>query len=65
MEKIRFGILGNAAIARGQMIPGLKLSGHCVLAAIASRGGVPEDLEPEVKHYSSYEIGRASCRERV
>jgi len=55
MEKIRFGILGNAAIARGQMIPGLKLSGHCVLAAIASRGGVPEDLEPEVKHYSSYE----------
>ena len=45
MEKIRFGILGNAAIARGQMIPGLKLSGHCVLAAIASRGGVLEDLE--------------------
>ena len=46
MKTIRFGILGNAAIARGQMIPGLKLSRHCVLAAIASRSEVPADLEP-------------------
>ena len=55
MKTIRFGILGNASIARGQMIPGLKLSKHCELAAIASRSEVPADLEPEVKHYSSYE----------
>ena len=55
MKTIRFGILGNAAIARGQFIPGIKLSKHCKLAAIASRGGVPADLEPDIKHYSSYE----------
>lgn len=55
MKKLRFGILGNAAIARNQFIPGIKLSQHCELHAIASRGGVPDDLEPTVKHYSSYE----------
>ncbi len=55
MTKIKWGILGNAAIARNQMIPGLKQAKYSELYAIASRSGVPDDVAPEVKHYSSYE----------
>ncbi len=37
MEPLRFGIIGNAKIARKQMIPGLKQSPYCTPLAIASR----------------------------
>ena len=55
MAKIKWGILGNASIARNQMIPGLKKAEYSELYAIASRSEVPSDVAPEVKHYSSYE----------
>ena len=37
MEPVRFGILGNAKIARTQVIPALKQSPFCTPVAIASR----------------------------
>ncbi|OMH25829.1 Gfo/Idh/MocA family protein [Motiliproteus sp. MSK22-1] len=37
MEPVRFGILGNAKIARTQVIPALKQSPYCTPVAIASR----------------------------
>lgn len=55
MEKVRFGILGNAAIARNQMIPALQSSEYCEVYAICSRGPVPADVAPGAIHYDSYE----------
>ena len=37
MEKVRWGVLGTADIARGQTIPGMQLAEHCELYAIAGR----------------------------
>ena len=37
MEKVRWGVLGTADIARGQTIPGMQAAEHCGLYAIAGR----------------------------
>lgn len=37
MEKINWGVMGTAGIARGCTIPGMKLAEHCNLYAIAGR----------------------------
>lgn len=54
-EPVRWGILGNAWIARDFMIPALDRSELCRLTAVASRGVVPEELAPGARHYNSYE----------
>ena len=38
MEKIRWGVLGTANIARAQTIPAMKLAVNCELYAVAGRG---------------------------
>lgn len=43
MNKVRWGILGTAKIAREWMIPAIKKSPHAKVAAIASRDGVRAD----------------------
>ena len=43
MEKVKWGVLGTADIARGQTIPGMQLAEHCELYAIAGRN--PEKAE--------------------
>ena len=56
MEKrVRWGVLGNAWIARDFMIPALERSEICELAAVASRSAFPEDIAPNAVHYNSYE----------
>ena len=55
MEKIKFGILGNAAIARNQMIPAIEGSEYCEVYAVASRSSFPADVAPAAVHYDSYE----------
>ena len=37
MEKVRWGVLGTAGIAKGQTIPGMKQAQNCELYAIAGR----------------------------
>ena len=37
MEKVKWGVLGTADIARGQTIPGMQLAENCELYAIAGR----------------------------
>ena len=37
MEKVRWGVLGTADIARGQTIPGMRTAEHCECYAIAGR----------------------------
>ena len=37
MEKVRWGVMGTADIARGQTIPGMQLAEHCELYAVAGR----------------------------
>ena len=37
MKKVRWGVLGAAGIARGQVIPGMLLADNCELYAIASQ----------------------------
>ena len=37
MEKVRWGVLGTADIARGQTIPGMTLAEHCERYAVAGR----------------------------
>ena len=37
MEKVKWGVLGTAGIARGQTIPGMMLAEHCERYAIAGR----------------------------
>ena len=54
-QKVRWGVLGNAWIARDFMIPALERSEICELAAVASRGKFPADIAPNAKHYDSYE----------
>ena len=37
MEKVKWGVLGTADIARGQTIPGMQMAEHCERYAIAGR----------------------------
>ena len=37
MEKVRWGVLGTADIARGATIPGMQQAGNCELCAVAGR----------------------------
>lgn len=50
MEKVRWGILGNARIARGQMIPSLQSLDSVELIAIASR--TKESAEAVAKEFN-------------
>ena len=43
MEKVKWGVLGTANIARGCTIPGMKLANNCELYAVAGRN--PEKAE--------------------
>ena len=54
-KKVRWGVLGNAWIARDFMIPALEKSEICDLAAVASRSKFPEEIAPNAVHYNSYE----------
>ena len=54
-KKVRWGVLGNAWIARDFMIPALEKSEICELAAVASRGKFPAEIAPNAVHYDSYE----------
>ena len=54
-KKVRWGVLGNAWIARDFMIPALERSEICELAAVASRGKFPAEIAPGAVHYDSYE----------
>ena len=54
-QNVRWGVLGNAWIARDFMIPALERSEICELAAVASRGKFPAEIAPNAKHYDSYE----------
>ena len=54
-KTVRWGVLGNAWIARDFMIPALENSEICELAAVASRSKFPAELAPNAKHYDSYE----------
>lgn len=49
MEKVKWGILGTANIARWATIPGMKKAGNCELVAIAGRN--PEKAERFAKEY--------------
>ena len=59
MEKIRWGILGTANIARWGMIPGMKLAKNCELYAVAGRSAEKAKKYCEdfgfKKFYSSYD----------
>lgn len=52
---VRWGILGNAMIARDFMIPAMEASDICKVTAVASRTAFPAGVAPEAKRYSSYE----------
>ena len=52
---VRWGVLGNAMIARDFMIPELRESELCRVTAVASRAPLPAEAAPECRHYSSYE----------
>ena len=59
MQKVKWGILGTANIARGCTIPGMKLAEHCELYAVAGRSREKaEAFQKEfdfAKAYGSYE----------
>ncbi len=52
---VRWGILGNAMIARDFFIPAMKGSTVCRVEAIASRTPLPADFLTGCRHYDSYE----------
>ena len=52
---IKWGILGNAWIARDFMIPAIRSSENGCVFAIASRSEPPADIAPEALRYCSYE----------
>ncbi len=59
MEKVKWGVLGTANIARGCTIPGMKLASNCELYAVAGRSeekakAFKEEFGFE-KYYGSYE----------
>jgi len=59
MKKVRWGVLGTANIARGQVIPGMQLANNCELYAIAGQSLEKARLFQEEfgfqKAYGSYE----------
>lgn len=55
-QMVRWGILGNAMIARDFMIPAMEASDLCQVVAVASRSAVPDGVAPEARHYGSYEL---------
>ena len=59
MEKVKWGILGTANIARWGMIPGMKLANNCELYAIAGRSAEKAKSFAEQfgfeKYYGSYD----------
>lgn len=59
MQKVKWGVLGTANIARGCTIPGMKMAGNCELYAIAGRDEKKaEAFKNEfgfAKSYGSYE----------
>ena len=67
MEKVRWGVLGTANIAKVCTIPGMKLADNCELYAIAGRS--PEKAEAFKnefgfkKSYTGYEalIDKIGC----
>ena len=54
-KKVRWGVLGNAMIARDFMIPAIEKSEICEVAAVASRSVFPAQVAPNAIHYDSYE----------
>lgn len=54
-KTVKWGVLGNAWIARDYMIPAMRKSERCELVAIASRKELPADFLPDLRHYASYE----------
>ena len=54
MEKVKWGVMGTANIARWATIPGMKLAEHCELTAIAGRS-----LEKAEKFKSEYGFEKA------
>ncbi len=59
MQKVKWGVLGTANIARGCTIPGMKLAQNCELYALAGRNGQKAKAFKEEfgfeKYYGSYE----------
>ncbi len=59
MQKVKWGVLGTANIARGCTIPGMKLAQNCELYAVAGRNGQKAKAFKEEfgfeKYYGSYE----------
>ena len=55
VKKVRWGVLGNAMIARDFMIPAIEKSEICEVAAVASRSSFPAEVAPNAVHYDSYE----------
>ena len=53
-QKVRWGVLGNAMIARDFMIPAIAKSEICEVAAVASRSVFPGEIAPNAVHYNSY-----------
>lgn len=57
-KTVRWGILGNAGIARKALIPAIKEASHAELTGIASQSGKEREAAEEFgfeKHYDSYE----------
>lgn len=53
---VRWGVLGNAWIARDFVIPALEAAPNCEFAAIASRGRLEADVFKQAKHYAGYDL---------
>lgn len=57
-ERVRFGILGNANIARKALIPAIQTAKNAEVTAIASRSGKAKEAANEMglhKNYNSYQ----------
>jgi D-xylose 1-dehydrogenase (NADP+, D-xylono-1,5-lactone-forming) len=52
---VKWGILGNAGIARNYVIPALSAAKNCELYAVASRNDVDPALYPGIKLYNGYD----------
>ena len=60
MERINWGVMGTAGIARGCTIPGMKLAEHCNLYAIAGRNKEKAD---QFKETFGFEVSYGSYDE--
>ena len=45
MDKVKWGVLGTADIARGQTIPAMKAAENCTLSAIAGRSPAKSPIQ--------------------